>query len=162
MQNYAVILALACCLQVAFCVTSSGIVNEARQHIGSTKWSYASSYGTGANTNKCNQFVYDVLDAAGADPPSRHWWTYSPIGAGEWGNPSSSYLTGASCWNTCGGSWQSGDVISDSVHVGIITGWHLTTSAAYSEVVENDWGFRSSGSGAQSSITACWRYNYSC
>jgi hypothetical protein len=92
----------------------------------------------------------------------RRWFIYSPIGAGEWGNPNSSYLKKKKCWENCKGSWRSGDVISDSVHVAIITDNKLTTSARHDKVVQNDWGFRSKGTGAKSSIKACWRYKYSC
>ena len=62
-------------LQVATCVTAvtaSDIVEEARSHIDETTWSYYSTYGTGRGTNKCNQFVYDVLKNVGANPPKRY------------------------------------------------------------------------------------------
>ncbi|XP_060561480.1 uncharacterized protein LOC132721232 [Ruditapes philippinarum] len=158
-----VFLLLVVGIQVVVCrIKPSDIVKEANRHINTTKWSVASNYGTGKGTNKCNQFVYDVLKKVGTDPPKRRWFIYSPIGAGEWGNPNSSYLKKKKCWENCKGSWRSGDVISDSVHVAIITDNKRTTSARHDKVVQNDWGFRSKGTGAKSSIKACWRYKYSC
>ena len=86
------------------------------------------------------------------------WWLYTPIGAGEWGNPSSSYLTDNDCYNLCFGLWRPGDIISDGEHVAIVTGYRLTTSSTFTKVVEKDWGFRNTGHGSEDSITACWRY----
>ncbi|XP_045196558.2 uncharacterized protein LOC123551578 [Mercenaria mercenaria] len=156
-------LLFVCCVQVALCLRAHDIVAEANKHIDWTKWAKSSSYSSrfGPGTNKCNLFVYDVLKAVGADPPSRHWYIYSPISAAEWGNPSSSALGGKRCWNVCTGGQQNGDVISDTVHVGIVTGYHLTTSAATYKVERGNWGYRSSGEfGSSDSITGCWRYDY--
>ena len=90
----------------------------------------------------------------------RHFW-YSPIGANEWADQSSTYLTDDECWSRCY-SFQKGDVLAignpgGSGHVGIVTGPRKTTSAAYTAsprgtVVENDWGFQSGQS------PTCWRY----
>ncbi|XP_067683476.1 uncharacterized protein [Haliotis asinina] len=133
-------------------VSGTDIQRTADKYIGSTKWSQASSHRTGANTNKCNIFVAEVLEEAGATVPHRHVLTWSPIGAGEWGNPNSEYLNDDSCW-THVTSAQVGDVIGDGVHVGIVTGSQLTTSARYDKVVKNDFGFRSS----QADMTL-WRF----
>ncbi|KAK6168113.1 hypothetical protein SNE40_022006 [Patella caerulea] len=130
------------------------IARAADRHIDSTHWSFASSHATGRNTNKCNIFVADVLESVGADVP-RRWFGFSgPIGAGEWGNPSSSYLSGNSCWNNVN-SPRIGDVIGDGVHVGIVTGYRKTTSARYDMVVKNDWGYRSNQSSTRFTF---WRY----
>ncbi|XP_071084242.1 uncharacterized protein [Haliotis cracherodii] len=133
-------------------VSGSTIARTANKYIGSTKWSYASSHKTGANTDKCNIFVAEVLEEAGATVPQRHWLTWSPIGAGEWGNARSTYLTKDACWNRATSS-RSGDVIGDGVHVGIVTGSRLTTSARWDKIVRNDFGFRA----VQKPMTL-WRY----
>lgn len=150
-----------CCFQVTWSAQAKDIVKEAKSHKGSVKWSYASSYGTGKNTYKCNLFVHDVLKNVGANPPTR-WslseFRWAQIGAAEWGNPNSSYLNKSKFWIKCKMPRQPGDVISDGKHVGIITGKKLTTSATKDKVVENDWGFRQNGAGAFKSITACWRH----
>lgn len=153
------------CFQAVCCGTAEEIVAEAKRHIGRAKWSYGSSYGTGRNTHKGNQFVHDVLEKVGANPPRRWSWRtfwWAPIGAGEWGNPKSKYLTNYRFWIRCNGGRRKGDLISNGQHVGIITGNKLTTSAASiglgNRVVENDWGFRTIGSGSYNAITACWRY----
>ncbi|XP_067684765.1 uncharacterized protein [Haliotis asinina] len=133
-------------------VAGSTIARTANKYIGSTKWSKASRHRTGANTDKCNIFVAEVLEEAGAKVPQRHWFTWSPIGAGEWGNPRSTYLTRDRCWTRVT-SARTGDVIGDGWHVGIVTGYKLTTSARFDKVVRNNFGFRSS----QKPMTL-WRY----
>ena len=80
-----------------------------------------------------------------------------PIGAGEWGNPNSTLLTEAPCWSYRS-SPSEGYVIGDGRHVGIVTGSRETTSAMKTELVSNDWGFRSFGSGSRSSMKAYWKY----
>ncbi|XP_067683270.1 uncharacterized protein [Haliotis asinina] len=118
---------------------------------GSTRWSYSSRYETGRNTNKCNIFVADVIDEAGGSVPHRWWGLSGPIGAREWGNPSSSYLTSDSCWTNLQ-TGSEGDVIAGGGHVGIVTGLEMTTSAAHYSVVKNDWGYR------PGQIVTFWRY----
>ena len=85
---------------------------------------------------------------------------YSPIGADQWADPDSRYLKDSDYWNLCSGRPQTGDVIAEHGHVGIVTGYRRTTSASARTdpmgiVVENDWGFRSGNN------PTCWRYNYS-
>ncbi|KAK2163371.1 hypothetical protein NP493_1466g00019 [Ridgeia piscesae] len=108
------------------------------------------------NTYKCNIFVADIIKAAGAKAPHRHWWKWSPIAAAEWGNSKSSVLEDANCWTLVSSTTDAkrGDVISDGHHVGIVTGKSLTTSASSIEhqVVTNDWGFRDSQN------PTIWRY----
>ena len=49
---------------------SAAIVRIARSKVGSKDWLCATEKGNfGKNTNKCNQFVYDVLVEAGVKPP---------------------------------------------------------------------------------------------
>ena len=48
------------------------IAKEAESKKGSELWSYASSHKTGANTNKCNVFVAEMIEAAGATLPHRY------------------------------------------------------------------------------------------
>ncbi len=74
---------------------------------------------------------------------SRWFFMWSPIGANEWKNPGSSYLTRDRCWTLVTGCYKDGDVAATGGHVGIVTGHGFTTSAARDKVVRNDWGFRS-------------------
>ncbi|KAK3108702.1 hypothetical protein FSP39_013690, partial [Pinctada imbricata] len=90
----------------------------------------------------------------------RRWW-FPPIGANEWANPNSTYLS--RCWETCSSSnTQKGDVLAiagngGSGHVGIVTVPNsMTTSATKYRVEESDWGFRAGQN------PTCWRYNNSC
>ncbi len=77
---------------------------------------------------------------------------WSPIGANEWKDPSSSYLTRARCWTLVTGCYKDGDVAAWAGHVGIVTGQGTTTSAAATSVVKNDWGFRNG------QYPTFWRY----
>lgn len=52
-------------LQQSFAVTKDEIYNEAKKHIGSTKWKLE------RETCKCNIFVDDVLANVGAKRPQR-------------------------------------------------------------------------------------------
>ncbi|XP_046578702.1 uncharacterized protein LOC124286386 [Haliotis rubra] len=131
--------------------TRTNIKRVADSYIGRTRWSYASSHATGSNTNKCNIFVADVIEEAGGSVPHRWWGFAGPIGAREWGNPSSSFLTRDGCW-TNHQTGREGDVIAGGGHVGIVTGGRLTTSAARYSVVKNNWGYRSGQS------VTFWRY----
>ncbi|XP_046339598.2 uncharacterized protein LOC124120756 [Haliotis rufescens] len=126
-------------------------VRIADRYNGSTHWSYASSHATGRNTNKCNIFVADVFDEAGGAVPHRWFGFAGPIGAREWGNPGSSYLTRDSCWTNYR-TGLVGDVIAGEGHVGIVTGWRMTTSTTGYRVVKNNWGFRPGQS------VTYWRY----
>ncbi|XP_071799003.1 uncharacterized protein [Asterias amurensis] len=120
---------------------------------GSTRWTFEAyhPYG-GRNTDKCNLFVADVLEEMGKKVPHRWWGMAGPIGAGEWGNPHSSYLTSAWCWkNTL--TPNEGNVVGDGRHVGIMTGLRQTTSAGANGLVTNDWGFRAFGPGSRDSVT---------
>ena len=144
-----------CCF---FPVSKSGsaTANMADSYVGSTAWAYASSRKTGRNTYKCNIFVAEFIEQAGKSVPHRHWWKWSPIGAAEWANPNSSYLTSASCWSVVTGCYKRGDVAATGGHVGIVTGKDATTSASsiVNSVVKNDWGFR-----AGQRLTF-WRYTF--
>ena len=81
----------------------------------------------------------------------RRSWYYSPIGAWEWAKPNSAYLTKDKCWMHVT-SPRVGDVAAKGGHVGIVTGYKTTTSAAEKKVVKNDWGFR------KSPTPTFWRY----
>ncbi|ELT94004.1 hypothetical protein CAPTEDRAFT_197776 [Capitella teleta] len=81
-----------------------------------------------------------------------HFW-WSPIGANEWANTTSSYLCDDKCWVLVT-SPQNGDVAAGYGHVGIVTGPATTTSAGEFAVVTNDWGFGNPPRQAQ----AFWRY----
>ncbi len=84
------------------------------------------------------------------------WIRWSPIGAGEWKNSRSSYLTRDPCWTLVTGCYKDGDVAAGDTpaHVAIVTGRGTTTSAATYRVVRNDWGFRS----GQTFTPTFWRY----
>ncbi|XP_038054600.1 uncharacterized protein LOC119726812 [Patiria miniata] len=136
-------------------VTGSTIAQVARGYTGSTVWSFVSSHRTGRNTNKCNIFVAEVLEEAGATVPHRwpRWLRWSPVGAGEWGNRYSSYLSEDRCW-TYSSTAGLGYVAGDGRHVAIVTGTRQTTSARSDMVVTNDFGFRSSQEGS----IIFWKY----
>src|SRR5690348_1080524 len=79
------------------------IVRVARQYQGSELWLYrASKDNFGKNTNKCNQFVFDVLTEAGVVPLPYVIKTFLGMGygrraptAGEWADPSESFTAWA-------------------------------------------------------------------
>lgn len=85
---------------------------------------------------------------------------YTPIGANEWENPHSTYLTSDSSWELCTSPRKvPGDVIAERGHVGVVTQSGKTTSASALAsprglIVENNWGFRAGDN------PACWRFNY--
>ncbi|MDC8014961.1 hypothetical protein [Tahibacter soli] len=114
-------------------------------------------------TNKCNLFIHEVLDAAGADIPYMNggllynWFGIGspeyPVLAGQWADRNFK-IPG---W-TIVESPQAGDIGAMSLpfrdatgHVGIIAngsgGGFLTISASSvsHSVVKNDWGFRNDG-----------------
>lgn len=130
---------------------ATAIAKTARSKVGSTDWAYAKEKGNfGKNTNKCNQFVYDVIVEAGVNPPPtvpRYIIFSRPPTAGEWADPN----TAIAGWSVVT-SPQPGDVIAEAHnysdatgHVGIVVGDKATCSASSREggtIVENDWGFR--------------------
>ncbi|KAI0217613.1 hypothetical protein LSAT2_030654 [Lamellibrachia satsuma] len=132
-------------------INASYIALEAEKVINSTLWSYASAHRTGCNTYKCNTFVAEMVDRMGGSVPHRYPW-FSPIGAGEWANPRSTYLTNDPHWVLVTGTPRRGDVAACDGHVGIVTGPGTTVSAARNKVVQNDWGFR------PGQTTTFWRY----
>ena len=130
----------------------------ARRYIGSNAWAYDKERGpSGTNTNKCNLFVYEVLNEAGTPVSMMHRTRFGfrrpdhPPLAGQWANPSVS-IPG---W-TIVTSPQPGDVVAEahiysnaSGHVGIVTeanadgtGKTVSASSKTQTVVENDWGFQ--------------------
>ncbi|XP_046339512.2 uncharacterized protein LOC124120676 [Haliotis rufescens] len=123
-------------------VSGTTIQKIADRNLDSTQWSFKSAYKTGKDTNKNSIFVADVFKKAGVIVPQINNWWSSPIGAGEWGNPNSSYLKGNSCWSQVS-TPGIGDVISDGQAVAIVTGQQKTTRATLEKVVKDDWGFLS-------------------
>jgi cell wall-associated NlpC family hydrolase len=127
---------------------------EAKKYVGSSAWAESANrppYGPGRN--KCNLFVYEVLNGAGTPVSMKtrlsisqlEYVKYPPL-AGQWADPRAD-IPG---WEVVTNP-RPGDVVamkedySDaSGHVGIVTG--PGTSASVSSytgtVVENDWGFR--------------------
>ncbi|KAI0213299.1 hypothetical protein LSAT2_001675 [Lamellibrachia satsuma] len=124
---------------------------EAESKRGSTVWAFAAWHKTFYNTTKCNIFVAEMIEAAGATVHHRrsNWWT--PIGAREWAKTDSSYLVNSGCWSHVNFSSR-GDVAACEGHMAIVTGYHTTTSATHDNVVTNDWGFRSG------QTPTFWRY----
>ena len=142
------------------------IIPVAKKYIGSSTWAYSANKPPyGPKTNKCNLFVYDVLNQAGASVQmkkrDRGWFkgifvkryvNYPPL-AGQWANSSVS-IPGWIVVKTP----QIGDVAAEAIqysnatgHVGIVSevtlggknGKTISASAVTNKVVENDWGFRS-------------------
>ncbi|ELT93999.1 hypothetical protein CAPTEDRAFT_197771 [Capitella teleta] len=129
--------------------------HSADKHVGSTNWAKDAKRGQlKAGDFKCSQFVAEVVKEAGGNVPQRTFLGVKtgPIGAGEWSNKNSTYLNNDKCWTRVT-SPQPGDVAGGHGHVGIVTGPSMTTSAAKSEVVKNDWGFGSGDRKAE----AFWR-----
>ena len=86
-----------------------------------------------------------------------HWYAYSPIGANEWGNPSSSYVTKTNCYSHISSlsNKQGGDIIAfpssaGSGHVGIVSSGGNYISAQRARIEE-----KSIPSGR---TTVLWRY----
>ncbi|XP_020905002.1 uncharacterized protein LOC110243258 [Exaiptasia diaphana] len=115
----------------------SKIAQVANNKVGSTHWSYASSCCHGANTNKCNYFVYDVGKEAGAKMPTRYFGFGGPVGAGAggWGKASS-----LNYWSKVS-SRQAGDIVaghkSGTYHVGIYVGSNMVVSANSQNIGKN-------------------------
>jgi hypothetical protein len=131
------------------------IVAEARKHVGSGNWDEAVDRGPyGPGRNKCNLFVYEVLNAAGTPVPMKIRFSVSSFGnvkypplAGQWADPGVD-IPG---WEVVKDP-RPGDVVAlkenygdASGHVGIVTGpgTSVSVSSYTGTVVENNWGFRS-------------------
>jgi len=128
------------------------IVRVATSKVGKKDWLYETAKGDfGANTNKCNLFVYDVMVEAGLNPkptvPRYVLWTRPPT-AGEWATPS----VAIAGWEVVTDP-KPGDVVAEAHnysdatgHVGVVVGDKLSVSASslvHGQIVQNDWGFRS-------------------
>jgi cell wall-associated NlpC family hydrolase len=133
----------------------TAIPAEAKKHVGSSAWAHSANkppYSPG--TNKCNLFVYEVLNGAGTPVPMKIRFSWRSFGnvkypplAGQWADPDVT-IPG---WEVVQ-SPRPGDVVamkedySDaSGHVGIVSGpgTSVSVSSSTGSVVENDWGFRS-------------------
>jgi len=132
---------------------------EAQKHVGSGAWSESANkppYPPG--TNKCNLFVYEVLNAAGTPVPMkiRFSWrnfgnvSYPPL-AGQWADPDVTIPGWEVVQNPLPGDVAAQKIsYSDaSGHVGIVTGPGKTVSASSDTgtIVENNWGFRADQQG---------------
>lgn len=135
------------------------IASEALDRVGSGDYAYeVDRPPLGPDTNKCNLFVYDVLDSVGKRPPLRPrplpWQDprYPPI-AGDYANPEYE-IPGLP---VVAGPPLPGDIIAiphdyadASGHVAIVvsydpatgTGKSVSVSSANGKVVTSDWGFR--------------------
>lgn len=127
------------------------IVRAAKAKVGSKAWAYATAKDDfDANTNKCNQFVYDIMVEANVSPlpevSKRIFWSRPPL-AREWATASVE-IKG---WTVVSDP-QPGDVVAEAHnyadatgHVGIVVDKKKTASASAlvgGEIVINDWGFR--------------------
>lgn len=135
------------------------IVRVARQYQGSELWLYRVAKDEfDKNTNKCNKFVFDVLDEAGVAPLPYIIKTFLGMGygrrpptAGEWADKSRSFTAWAVVTDPA-----PGDVVAEAHeyadatgHVGIVVGARQTASASSREggkIVVNYWGFRADNS----------------
>jgi len=138
----------------AMTVQATKIVSVAKSKVGSSDWMYVKSKdGFPKNTNKCNQFVYDVIVEAGLPGPTvpKYGIFSRPPTAGEWAT-TAIVIKG---WKIVTEP-QAGDVIAEAHqyadatgHVGIVVDSGQTASASALEggmIVQNDWGFRSDNS----------------
>jgi hypothetical protein len=66
------------------------IVEAAQKEIGSPAWTDGIARGNfSAGKNKCNLFVHEMLNGAGASPGTPNGWIHpSPPSAGQWADPS--------------------------------------------------------------------------
>ena len=106
---------------------------------------FLKKFGFG-NSNKCNAFVYDALNAGGV-PPGRMLNNRIPV-ALEWAAKVFIISSYAVVNNPNVFNLQVGDIISNGTHVGIYyplpdgRPGTISASAIAQEVVHNDWGFR--------------------
>lgn len=129
--------------------------NIAKSKKGKKDWAFdAARRNFGERTNKCNLFVAQILEKAGANVP----WVNDVVGiipynfptAGQWADPNF-HIPGFEVVSTP----QIGDVVAIGsnppsagatghvgIYVGMIKGKHLTASAGSKEVKVGDWGFR--------------------
>nr|XP_011451150.2 uncharacterized protein LOC105344934 [Crassostrea gigas] len=144
--------------------TSYKIWKVARNYRESSKWSVWSSWGWRVDffgKNKCNLFVYDVLNEAGAKAPNRKPGKISPIGANEWANPRSTYVKNTGCYSVVSfGQKRRGDIIAfgrykTSGHVGIVSLWGNYISAGRYRIVEKS---IPNMNGTSIIRTTVWRY----
>ena len=119
------------------------------------QWMVETSKVFAKGTDKCNEFVSDILDQAGLEPPRRRGGWGGPIGAAEWADASRNKI---GHWQIVNGPPQPGDVMAEITghdprtgalwaHVGVVVGNGRTASASTKVyppgmVVVNDWGFR--------------------
>ena len=122
------------------------IAQVALSKVGSTHWSFESSSGHGPNTYKCNYFIYDVGNEAGAKMPTGPTFP-GPIGAGDggWGDSSANLPK----WSVVQ-SPQRGDVVGAHnergiFHAGIYVGGSKTVSANAKDVGHTSWPFGKEG-----------------
>lgn len=130
----------------------AALVQAAKDRVGLDTWAYDADrppYGPG--TSKCNLFVYETANAAGATVPMMTRWSWRHFGhveypplAGQWADPNVE-IPG---WVIVSDP-RPGDIAAEAIdyadatgHVGIVTGEGTTVSATSDTVIENDWGFR--------------------
>lgn len=120
---------------VAAARTAGG--EQAAEKVGSTDWSYDAK----PQSWKCNKFVFDVLNEAGAKVPKLRGW---PPLAGQWADPKVA-IPG---WAVVDGEPQPGDVValkrisSDATgHVAVVVAPGRSVGAHYDMVKEGTFGF---------------------
>ncbi len=144
------------------------IAQNARRAKGSSSWAYEKQKDDfPPRSNKCNQFVYDMIMASGsplADVPrikglggrlnsmfSFGYFQGNPPTAADWADPNKDI----GCWKVVQGPAQEGDVIAEpheyldaTGHSGIVVEVGFTASVSslpgpdLGRVVINNWGFR--------------------
>jgi RHS repeat-associated protein len=142
--------------------TRQKIVDLATKYLGSTDWNYEKGKGNfPENSNKCNKFVYDCTQEAGASPGKPNGnilkrafgGGYPPV-AKQWADPNYN-IPG---WEVLkpGETPQPGDVAAQAInytdatgHVTIVVGPGQTigTSDKEHKISKTDWGFRSEQQG---------------
>jgi RHS repeat-associated protein len=102
--------------------TRADIVTTALSYVGSDAWSDDVANGNfPAGSNKCNEFVYDVLTMAGASPGLPNGWFNSyPPTAAQWADPDYT-IPG---WRVLspGETPQAGDVVAQQLRYSDATG----------------------------------------
>ena len=137
----AILLAATACTQGRYLgvdkekVDGEKIATTADNHEGSEDWAVDQKKGDfNPGTYKCNLFVYDVLNEAGATAPkqpSGRW----PLTAADWANPTKSITDWPYMGKAPNVTWQRGDVIAEKrSYYGNATG-HCGIAVSSSEVM---------------------------
>ena len=138
--------------------TRKDILNLAKEKVGDCSWSYFLSREAKNNSKvkfgmcewKCNLFVYEILldleiDIGTPNKISDKRWkikaegkTERPPTTSQWYNGQVSHFKEIKREQARGG-----DICTDGSHIGIVSDFfERTISAAQTEIVSSDWGYR--------------------